>query len=284
MRKNIVACIDGSEFSQAVCDAALWSQERLSAPLHLLYVNETSSLDAVKETVSDATPEPHQKIQNELNELEGKKLELLRERGKAILKKSGDYISDNGFDDLKLKQQTGVLEQVVEEMEDDIRLLILGKGRSDVSQQGVLGSHIESIIRTLRRPMLIVTEVFVRPKRILMAFDGSATTAKGVQLIADSPMFNGIECHVVQVGADTDEHREQLKWAENTLEDSDVPTVTQLLVTNDIDASLTAYADEHDIDMIVMGAYSHSRLRQMLLGSSTTRILRNSKRTLLVLR
>jgi len=40
--------------------------------------------------------------------------------------------------------------------------------------------------------------------------------------------------------------------------------------------TLLAAAAEHDADLLVMGAYSHSRLREMLLGGATRHILKNA--------
>lgn len=40
--------------------------------------------------------------------------------------------------------------------------------------------------------------------------------------------------------------------------------------------ALLAYASDHDIDLIVMGAYGHARLREILLGGVTRTVLRES--------
>ncbi|MEX0740102.1 MAG: universal stress protein [Pseudohongiella sp.] len=284
MHKNIIACIDGSKFSQAVCDAAAWSAQRLNAPLHLLNVSEPLLAEPAEPAETPTERDKHEEIESQLQQLDYQRAQLSRKRGDAILEKSSARIVKAGSVEPRLLQVRGTLSNIVEEMEDDIRLLILGKRGDDTLASGSIGSHIEQIIRNLRRPMLIVMEQFVAPRRVLMAFDGSATTAKGVRLIAESPLFNGIECHVVQVGADTDEHREQLRWAEQTLEEGDIPTITRLLVTNDVDDSLSTYTRDNEIDMVIMGAYSHSRLRQLLWGSNTTKLLSHSSVPVLVLR
>jgi nucleotide-binding universal stress UspA family protein len=43
-----------------------------------------------------------------------------------------------------------------------------------------------------------------------------------------------------------------------------------------VGATLLAEAAEHDASLLVMGAYSHSRLREMLLGGATRHILKNA--------
>jgi nucleotide-binding universal stress UspA family protein len=40
--------------------------------------------------------------------------------------------------------------------------------------------------------------------------------------------------------------------------------------------TLLAAAGEHDVGMLVLGAYSHSRLRELLLGGATRHILNNA--------
>ena len=40
--------------------------------------------------------------------------------------------------------------------------------------------------------------------------------------------------------------------------------------------TLLASAAEHDAGLLVMGAYSHSRLRELLLGGATRHILKNA--------
>jgi nucleotide-binding universal stress UspA family protein len=44
----------------------------------------------------------------------------------------------------------------------------------------------------------------------------------------------------------------------------------------EVEAALHVYQTEHGIDLLVMGAYGHSRIRQFLVGSTTTTMLSNS--------
>jgi nucleotide-binding universal stress UspA family protein len=55
-------------------------------------------------------------------------------------------------------------------------------------------------------------------------------------------------------------------------------------LTGKPDQVLFEYQEAHDLDMTVMGAFSHTRLHDLLLGSFTTRMLLNSKKPLLLLR
>jgi nucleotide-binding universal stress UspA family protein len=52
----------------------------------------------------------------------------------------------------------------------------------------------------------------------------------------------------------------------------------------EVDEALQAYEKEHSIDLLVMGAYGHSRIRHLLVGSTTTAMLRGSRIPVLILR
>ncbi|WP_438802758.1 universal stress protein [Klebsiella michiganensis] len=48
--------------------------------------------------------------------------------------------------------------------------------------------------------------------------------------------------------------------------------------------ALIRYAEENTVDLIVMGAYGHSRLRQFFIGSHTSEMLQKTQQPLLILR
>ena len=52
----------------------------------------------------------------------------------------------------------------------------------------------------------------------------------------------------------------------------------------EVEATLRGYKDEMNIDLLVMGAYGHSRIRHLLVGSTTTSMLRRAGVPVLLLR
>lgn len=102
-------------------------------------------------------------------------------------------------------------------------------------------------------------------------------------MLAKSPLFQGVACHVVIVGADTAENRSQLEWALTTLRDAG-HEAEGAIRAGEVEATLRAYKQENAIDMLIMGAYGHSRIRHLLVGSTTTAMLRNAHLPVLILR
>jgi nucleotide-binding universal stress UspA family protein len=138
-------------------------------------------------------------------------------------------------------------------------------------------------VRGLHRPILMVPEGYRAPQRIMIAFDGSKTTRKGVEMIASSPLFKGLACHVVTIGADIADTRAQRDWAVRTLEEAGLDAQGAIRA-GEVEATLHHYQQENGIDLLVMGAYGHSRIRHLLVGSTTTAMLRKADIPLLLLR
>ena len=75
----------------------------------------------------------------------------------------------------------------------------------------------------------------------------------------------------------------QLIAAQTKLHDAGIDT-TPYQLQGDVEQALKKHIEMQQIDMVIMGAYGHSRLRQFLLGSHTSRMLSQSPVSLLLLR
>jgi nucleotide-binding universal stress UspA family protein len=49
------------------------------------------------------------------------------------------------------------------------------------------------------------------------------------------------------------------------------------LVPGQVDTVIAAAVDAQGIDLLVMGAYGHSRIRNLIIGSTTSEMLRSCK-------
>ncbi len=102
-------------------------------------------------------------------------------------------------------------------------------------------------------------------------------------MVAGSPLLRGLPCHLVMAGSDTAEKRAKLEQARKTLEDAGIEAPTAIL-PGESELVLRQYQQDKGIDLIIMGAYGHSRIRRLLIGSTTTAILRQSVVPVLLLR
>jgi len=282
--RHITACIDGSYFSTSVCDAAAWASLRLNAPLTFVHAIDRTTNGPPADTSGQIGLGAREHLLVELSELDEKRARVAREQGRLMLDAACERARADGVPEPASRQRNGALVETLVDMKDEIRLLVLGKrGESADSASDHLGSNLERVIRTLTCPILIVPRDFTSPRRILIAFDGSATAQRMIDRVVASRLFDGIECHVVSVGDDSEQRRADLVAAAERLAQR-CGAVRHERLDGEVERALRDYKKAHDIDLTVMGAYGHSRIRHLLVGSTTTDMIRHARLPLLITR
>lgn len=283
-RSCVLACIDGSNSALAVCDYSAWASVQLQAPLTLLHVLDHEPSSVQHDLSGSIGLGSREHLLNELADLDEKRARLLREQGSLMLEAAMQRVVQAGAVDPASRQRHGALVDTLAGLEADIRLLVIGRqGEMGDSLGDHVGTHLESVIRTMHRPVLVTAGEFRQPRSLMLAFDNSPSTRKGVEMIASSPLFRGLPVHLVMVGADTSDTWEPVRAARQQLEDQGFE-VHAAILAGDVETALLDYERRQDIDMIVMGAYGHSRIRRFFVGSTTTNILAKTQRPLLLLR
>lgn len=72
-------------------------------------------------------------------------------------------------------------------------------------------------------------------------------------------------------------------WAKELLANNGFDVIDSML-DGDVEKSILDYQEKNVIDMIVIGAYGHSKIRQFFIGSTTTKLLSSSTKPVLLLR
>jgi len=284
MMNQVLACIDGSPQAAAVCDCAAWASLRLDAPLTLLHVLDQQQYPATGNLSGIIGLGSREYLLEELAALDAKRSKLALEEGRMMLDAARQRVVQAGVTQPEIRQRHGDLLESLHELERDTRLVVIGKqGEDSGSDRQLIGSQLESAIRTLHRPILVTPASFSTPRSVMLAFDGSDTTRKGVEMLASSPLFRGIPIHLVMVGADTGDNHALLEAARDALSAAGFEVYLSIR-PGEVEPSLHAYQAEHGIDLLVMGAYGHSRIRQFLVGSTTTSMIRTTTTPLLLLR
>jgi nucleotide-binding universal stress UspA family protein len=280
---NVVACIDGSNTTPAVCDYAAWASKRLNAPLKFLHVLNKAEFPPPIDFTGNIGMGGKEALLKELTELDEKRGKLALEHGSLMLDFAKARAKNFGVTDPICRQRHGDLIDTLIEMESDIRLLVIGKqGTVGDSIGDHVGNNLERVVRTMHRPILVAPQSYQAPESIMIAFDGSDTTMKGVEMVASSPLFKGIACHIVMVNNDNKDVSDQLRWAETTLSDTGF-TVIKAKISGEVKKALCDYRDQNKIGMVIMGAYGHSKIRQFLVGSTTTKMIQHTTQVPLLL-
>jgi len=278
-----MACIDGSTQAAAVCDCAVWASQRLGSPLSLLHVLDQQRYPLSGDFSGIIGLGSREFLLEELASLDEKRNKLALEEGRMMLDAARQRAVKAGVEPT-LRHRHGDLVESLRELEGDIRLLVIGKqGEDSGSEVQLIGSQLESVIRTMHRPILVTPADFRAPASAMLAFDASATSRKGVEMLVASPLLKGMPIHLVTVSSDTHEARAALDAARDKLADAGFEVHVAIL-EGEVEARLRDYQAEHAIELLVMGAYGHSRIRQFFVGSTTTNMLRSATTPLLLLR
>lgn len=285
IRKTVLACIDGSTFSEAVVDYAAWVSRTVENPLKLLHNIEHRQAPLISDLSGNIGLGSREALLEELIELEAKSNKILLEQGKLMLEQARDRATEQGAFDPTALQCHGSLAESLIDMEEEIRVLVMGiRGEDHENKHNQIGAQLETVIRNMHRPVLVVNRSFsAPPQRIMLAYDGSDAARKGLEMVATSPLYQGMHCHLVHVSKDAKATADVLTDAVQRLQAAGLMVETANL-QGGVETALLDYQSQHNIDMTVMGAFGHSRLRELLFGSVTVKMLCSSQVPLLLLR
>ncbi len=283
---KVYACIDGQSNTAAAIDWAVWSAKRLDAPLEFLHVLDRHPERATVSDYSGAIGLGAQdSLLHELSEVDEQRGKLAQEAGRRLLIAARERAAAAGVVRLDGRLRHGELVDTVLEMEPDARLFVLGEhGHATKPSKIHLDHHVERVIRSVERPVLVATgEAFAEPQRFVIAFDGSPTARKTVETVARSPMLAGLPVLVAMAGVETTLARRQLDAARQALAAAGFSAEAEW-VPGEPEQVLPPMVKAQGAALLVMGAYGHSRIRQLIVGSTTTTLLRSSDIPVLILR
>lgn len=281
---KIVALVDGSAYAASVCDHAAWIARRTSAPVELIHVLGRRDLPASNDHSGTIALGARTALLEELAALDAERAKLISHRGRAILEDARAILDKSGVPDTTSRLRHGDLVEAVAEVETDARVIIIGKrGEAADFAKGHLGSNLERIVRASQIPVFVASRAFRPISKVLVAYDGGTSAMKAVDHIARSSLFQGLEIHVVTVGSASAEIKEGLEDAKALLKAAGLDAETSIL-PGQPETALGKLVEEAQFDMLVMGAYGHSRIRSLIIGSTTTAMIRSCKVPVVLMR
>lgn len=282
---KVLACVDLSPYAEHVADYAAWAAVRLAAPLELLHViDRHPALQGKQDRSGALQANAEENLLKSLSEQDAVRTRAERETARTFLQALRERALVAGASPVDTRQRHGDLQETLAEQQTGARLMVLGRrGASTDQAKSDLGSNVEWTVRAIQRPILAVTDQFKTPERVLIAFDGSPITRKGVEMVAASALFKGLPVHVLMSGQPKSDASKQLEWARQTLEQSGFGVVANI-VPGEPKTIIDQTVLKEGIDLLIMGAYTHSPLRKLLFGSKTNALLRAARVPTLLLR
>lgn len=283
--QKIMACVDGSAYGQSVCDHAAWAAERLGVPVEVLHARgrrETGSVPA--DFSGNLEFGDRSMLMSELAEFDEQRAKLATKRGRAVLEQAVARLKEAGVTDVTQKLRDGDISDALTDLAEETRFVIIGKrGEAADFSKGHLGSNLERVVRSSKRPVLIASRAFKPIKRFMVAFDGGRSSPQIVERLVASPLLKDVHCDLFMVGKPSGDAGQRLHEAETRLREAGY-AVAVYAEEGDAEECIARKVERDHIDLIVMGAYGHSRIRTLFVGSTTAEIIRGSTIPALIIR
>ncbi len=281
---KILALLDGSIYSESVCHFTGWVAAKLDADVEAMHVLGRSGDIGTKDLSGALRLGARSALLKELSDLDEKRAKLAKAKGHAILEDAKDIFARDKVTKVTLRLRKGDLLQAINEIESDIRIIVVGKrGEGADFASGHLGSNLERIVRSSKVPILIASRKFNPVSKALVAYDGSKSAKVAIQRLAVSPVCKDLDICIVTVGDNQEAALKTAREAETKLRSENIRTSIQV-ASGETEIVLSDLIAKDGYDMLIMGAYGHSRIRSLIIGSTTTAMVQSVKIPVLIYR
>ncbi len=270
MIKRIQVCTDGSQNSHAACEYGISLAQKLKAKLTGIHVLDSRMLEGplMADISGWIGAQPY-----------GSQLQQFRD----VLEQKGNTIVDafdercqaagiNGEGTIRM----GHPSRVLLEEETHAELIILGQRGIHADLIGnALGSTAERVVRQSIKPCMVVPTQFKPISKLLAAYDGSNYSSKALHQAIELAKALEVELIILAVaeGKEAAQAEEASREAMDLAEAHECQAISLVSEDDHAAESIITNAEEQGADLIVMGAYGHGRIRQWVLGSTTTYVL-----------
>ena len=276
MIKKILIPTDGSANSLTALEYGIYIARKLDAALIGLYVLDVNLIQGPMLTdISGSVGMPpydgfFDAIETSLNE-----------KADCILK---DFQERCHKSDIKaeVKKTIGKISSIIIEEAHGADLILMAKKGEHfhLKEGGLLGSVAEAVVRDSGKPVLVTPENFVEIESMALAYDGSDSATKALQLSLKLSEQNAWPLTVIIITSDSKKAAAlSAQVEEANQKDPDEPPIADCEIINlsgKEPDEIIKFIKEGSVELMVMGAYGHKRLRELFLGSTTSHVIRKS--------
>lgn len=285
--KSLLVCTDGSfPYTESCFNYAAWLMQKTHTHANVLYVSDSRQFDIsmLADLGGSLGAQPYNNLYTQLQNIEEEKIRVIRSNTERFFKERGL------LDRITFCQQKGSLIDAYQSFENSaigVDLVILGKrGENANFDTEHLGTSMERLVRTSKRPCWVAARSFIPIKNILIAYDGSPSVHQAIQFLLRTKIFKDLSITLLTVCPDeasVAESTQSIKSVEKALSDAKYQ-VNSFVLSGDVSDIIANFTVQKHIDLLIMGAYGHSAIRHLLIGSTTTDLIRRCKISVLLFR
>lgn len=278
---KIFAYIDRSAFAESVWRHAVWAANQLNVGVELVHVldhpmaaREADYSGHMTFDLSETALEERMTIDEEYNR-------MLIEEGRSLLDAVAEHMRDAGVAGVTQRLFQGSILEHLEEHAGEAVLVVIGRRGEGAHRDPLhLGRNIERLVRQGLRPIVIVGEEFTPITAATIAWDGGKSAGEAIHFLVNRPLLDGVATTLLYV-TDRDRIPAGLGDARAHLHGAGIDVSVETREGSVVKAILEPGSRDH-AHLTIIGAYGHSRIRQLIVGSTTTEIMLRATSPLLV--
>ncbi|MFQ6112551.1 MAG: universal stress protein [bacterium] len=271
MIKSLLLSVDGSVYTNSVLKHGIQLAKACDSVIKVISIVDIRIFEwAVGMGTEAFVPV----IPSTIYQKESKK--MLENKADAVLKKCASILKKE-----KIKFETekpyGAPVDIICENSHLVDLLIMGaRGEYAKWESKLVGATLEAVVRQGNKPILIAPKKYNPINHVLFAYDGSDKANKALQLVGFLATKLNVPITILSVNENDQLRNKFLQEATTYLQPYKI-SVELAGKSGSPEKEIVSVAEENNCDLIVMGAFGHSRIRGAILGSTTEYVMRNSK-------
>lgn len=267
MIKRILVPTDGSEQAAVGVRYAISMAKRHEAQVLGLYVVDIKLLEGpfLRDISASLGTAPFVNYQGNI-------ANLLEKRGEAALGVLRSLCEEERIP-CEAKQVTGTVAHSIAMESELADAIVIGRaGEHHAWLEGLLGSTTEAVIRRAACPVLVTDRGEATLTRVVTAYDGSSNARKALHLAAELCTRWSVPLELLIVH----ENGEALTKEANEYLDAYEVDKTVSVRLGDGSETIVEFTNEIGADLLVMGAFGHSKVRALVVGSTTAYAVHNA--------
>jgi nucleotide-binding universal stress UspA family protein len=270
MIKNILIPTDGSDNSKTTLEYGISVAKRVDAKITGLHVIDIRIIQGpVLTDLSGSLGIPPSEVF--MPDVQGG----LDERAGYILKAFRERCAEAGFQAETVTSMGIIDEAIIDEGQRADLIILARRGEHLHLGGGRLGSTVESVVRKSGKPLMVTPETFREIESIGLAYDGSPPAENALKVAVELSEAASWPLTVIVISSDHDWASKMISRIEDYLEPFNIDAGIVIL-TGKEDREIVRFIHEGSVELMVMGAYGHNRLREFIIGSTTSYAIRNS--------
>jgi nucleotide-binding universal stress UspA family protein len=204
----------------------------------------------------------------------------LNEKADCILRDFQERCKKSGIK-AEVKKTIGKISPIIIEEAQNADLILMAKKGEHfhLKEGGLLGSVAEAVVRNSGKPVLVTPDNFVEIESMGLAYDGSDSASKALKLsleLSDQAVWPLTAVIITSDAKKADTLSTQIE--DMNQKESVAPTsgCEIIILSGKESDEIIKFIREGAVELMVMGAYGHNRLRELLLGSTTSHVIRKS--------